>query len=107
MQKCPAQRIFFLPGAGGSPSFWKPVAERLPREWSKVHYAWPGLGDQPARSDVAAFDDLTELVEREINGSLDLVAHSIGGVIAARLALTRVKDVRRLVLSATSGGVDM
>ena len=38
---------------------------------------------------------------------VDLVAQSMGGVIAARLALERPDLVRRLVLIVTSGGVDM
>jgi len=35
------------------------------------------------------------------------VAQSMGGVIAVRLALERPERVRRLVLTVTSGGVDM
>ena len=38
---------------------------------------------------------------------VDLVAQSMGGVIAARLALERPDLVRRLVLIVTSGGVNM
>jgi len=38
---------------------------------------------------------------------VDLVAQSMGGVIAARIALDHPTLVRRLVLTVTSGGVDM
>ena len=38
---------------------------------------------------------------------VDLVAQSMGGVIAARIALAQPNLVRRLVLCVTSGGVDM
>ena len=37
---------------------------------------------------------------------VDLVAQSMGGVIAARLALEQPNRVRRLVLTVTSGGVE-
>lgn len=107
MRKSGARKLLFLPGAGGSPNFWRPVADCLPSDWIKLYFAWPGLGDQPPDPNVAVFDDLMDLVQQEIDGPVDLVAHSIGGVIAAKLALTRPNDVRRLVLSATSGGVDM
>ena len=42
-----------------------------------------------------------------MDGPVDLVAQSMGGVIAARLAIERPQNVRRLVLTVTSGGVDM
>jgi hypothetical protein len=28
--------IFFLPGTGASPEFWKPAGERLPADWPKT-----------------------------------------------------------------------
>lgn len=101
------QTVFFLPGAGGSPMFWKPVADRLPSQWVKVHFGWPGLGDQPHDTNVTGFEDLVRLVEREIGGPVDLVAQSLGGVVAARVASARPESVRRLVLVVTSGGVDV
>jgi pimeloyl-ACP methyl ester carboxylesterase len=101
------QTVFFLPGAGGSPHFWKPVADRLPNDWDKVHFGWPGLGSQPHDPTVNGIDDLVRLVEKKIDGPVDLVAQSIGGVVAARIALARPQFVRRLVLVVTSAGVDM
>jgi pimeloyl-ACP methyl ester carboxylesterase len=46
-------------------------------------------------------------VASRMDGPVDLVAQSMGGVIAARLAISRPEMVRRLVLVATSGGIDM
>ena len=40
-------KILFLPGAGASPDFWKPVGALLPADWPKEYFGWPGLGDQP------------------------------------------------------------
>ena len=98
-------KVLFLPGAGGDPSFWAPVAGRLPVE--AVRLAWPGLGDQPARPDVRGIDDLVRLTLAHMDGPVDLVAQSMGGVVAVLATLARPSCVRRLVLVATSGGVDV
>lgn len=100
-------RILFLPGAGASPDFWKPVGERLPVDWSKEYFGWPGLGDQPHDPAIRGLDDLVRMVAAKMDEPVDLVAQSMGGVIAARLAIERPQSVRRLVLTVTSGGVDM
>lgn len=99
--------ILFLPGAGGSADFWKPVAGRLPADWPKEHFSWPGLGVEPHDPAIRGIDDLVALVIARMDRPVDLVAQSMGGVIAARVALERPQMVRRLVLCVTSGGVDM
>jgi pimeloyl-ACP methyl ester carboxylesterase len=96
-----------LPGAGGSPQFWKPVAEALPDAWPKELFGWPGLGAQPHDPAIRGLDDLKQLVTAKMHEPVDLVAQSMGGVIAARIALEHPERVRRLVLCVTSGGVDM
>ncbi len=101
------RKILFLPGAAGSPEFWQPVAKLLPDQWDKVFFGWPGLGDQPHDPRISSIDDLVRLVEITIDGPVDLVAQSIGGVIAARIALNRSTVVHRLVLAVTSAGVNM
>ncbi|MFZ5783044.1 MAG: alpha/beta fold hydrolase [Pseudomonadota bacterium] len=101
-------RILFLPGAGGSPDFWRPVGDRLPAAWPRGYLGWPGLGDQPHDPAIRGFDDLVAMVAaRMADGPVDLVAQSMGGVIASRLAIERPQSVRRLVLAVTSGGIDM
>lgn len=100
-------KVLFLPGAGGSADFWKPVGARLPADWPKHYFGWPGLGHQSHDPAVKSLDDLVQLAVKEIEGPVDLVAQSMGGVIAARIALERPSLVRRLVLCVTSGGVDM
>ena len=47
------------------------------------------------------------MVTARMDGPVDLVAQSMGGIIASRLAIERPHNVRRLVLTVTSGGVDM
>ncbi|MBL6614027.1 MAG: alpha/beta hydrolase [Reyranella sp.] len=100
-------RILFLPGAGASPDFWKPVGTLLPADWSKEYFGWPGLGDQPHEPAVTGIDDLVRMVAAKMDGPVDLVAQSMGGGIAARLAIEQPQKVRRLVLTVTSAGIDM
>lgn len=100
--------MLLLPGASGAGAFWQPVAERLPASWETLAFDWPGLGVVPRDPRVQTFDDLTDLVLDQLDaGPADLVAQSMGGLIAMRAALARPASVRRLVLVATSGGVDL
>jgi pimeloyl-ACP methyl ester carboxylesterase len=102
------RRVFFLPGASGDGRFWRPVAERLPATWEMTYFDWPGLGRIPPRPGVAGLADLARLVlERAGTGPVDLVAQSMGGVVAMMAVLTRPECVRRLVLTATSAGIDI
>jgi pimeloyl-ACP methyl ester carboxylesterase len=100
-------KILFLPGAGASPDFWKPAGSRLPAQWPKHYFGWPGLGNQPHDPSIASLDDIVRLVAGHMDEPVDLVAQSMGGVVATRLALELPGRVRRLVLTVTSGGVDM
>lgn len=99
--------VVFMPGVGGDPAFWQPVADRLPAAWQKTLLGWPGLGDQPPARDVNGWDDLYRIVERQIDGEVALVAQSMGGVLALRAALAYPESVSHLVLTATSGGIDV
>jgi pimeloyl-ACP methyl ester carboxylesterase len=56
---------------------------------------------------VNSLDDLYRLVRERIDRPVDLVAQSMGGVLAMRAALEFPQRVRRLVLTATSGGLDV
>jgi len=100
-------KVLFLPGVGGDPAFWQPVADRLPASWDKTLLGWPGLGNQPPAPDVNGWDDLYRRVEKQIDGKVALVAQSMGGVLAMRAALAHPQSVTHLVLAATSGGIDL
>jgi pimeloyl-ACP methyl ester carboxylesterase len=100
-------RVVFLPGASGDASFWAPVAERLPRQLDRVLLAWPGLGNVAPRADVRGFTDLLRLTLETIDRDVALVAQSMGAIVALLATLDRPERVRRLVLAATSGGVDV
>ena len=106
------RRVLFLPGASGAGAFWAPVAGLLPDAWKTVCLDWPGLGEVPPDPRVRGFDGLVDLVldrvaEGEGGAPVDLVAQSMGGVVAVQVALRRPEVVRRLVLVATSGGIDL
>jgi pimeloyl-ACP methyl ester carboxylesterase len=101
-------RLFFLPGAGADPGFWRPTGERLPAHWGKTYFSWPGLGHQPAAPNVNGLEDLVDLVEAQLGDEpVDLLAQSMGGAIAMMLLLRHPTKIRRLVLSVTSVGVPM
>lgn len=102
-----ARRILFLPGAGGKRTFWRPVADLLPAHYERVFLEWPGHGTVPPDPRVSSFDDLVALVLDRMDRPADLVAQSMGGAVAIRAALDRPAMVRRLVLTATSGGIDL
>lgn len=100
--------IVFLPGAGGRSSFWAPVAERLADVGPSQCFDWPGFGGTPPSPGVHSMDDLFAwMVLRLPRGACHVVAQSMGGVLAVRLAIEHPERVDRLVLVATSGGVDL
>ena len=102
--------IVYLPGAGGTVTFWKPVAERLTNAGlgPAVRFGWPGFGDEPPDDRIRSVADLVAWVlARMPPGPCNLVAQSMGGVVAALIALEHAERVRRLVLCTTSGGIDV
>ncbi len=100
--------LVYLPGAGGRASFWGPVSERLADLGPQVRCAYPGFGDAPADAAVRSLSDLYRwLLARLPAGPFHVVAQSMGGVMAARLAIEEPARVRTLTLAATSGGVDV
>ncbi len=98
-------KTLFLPGAGGSASFWRPVADHLGIEGR--FYSWPGLGAEAPDPAVTSLDDLVAMVVEEIAGPVNLVAQSMGGVVAIRAALTKPHFIETLVLAVTSGGLPL
>lgn len=101
------QKLLFLPGAGGDPAFWLPVGRRLTTAASQLRLGWPGFGPVPPRTDITRFDDLVQMTCAEVEQPCALIAQSMGGAIAVRTALAKPGLVTHLVLTVTSGGVDM
>ena len=102
-----ADQIVFLPGAGGDGNFWAPVNSRLATPGERVLITWPGFAGSPRDPRIASLRDLVPVVEKHLTDSTTLVAQSMGGVVAVITALADPEHVSRLVLVATSGGIDM
>jgi pimeloyl-ACP methyl ester carboxylesterase len=102
-----ANTLMFLPGASGNIHFWRPVSDRLRHSGARRFFSWPGFGGAPLEPDVKCFADLVTRVTREIAAPVDVLAQSMGGVVAVLAALEKPDLVRHLVLSVTSGGVDL
>ncbi|TKC87887.1 alpha/beta hydrolase [Trinickia terrae] len=99
--------LLFLPGASGNTGFWQPLANELTHEAARSIVSYPGFGAEPSDPDVNSFDDLVGKVVHSIDQPTALLAQSMGGVIAVRAALEKPDLVTHLVLSVTSGGIDM
>ncbi len=100
--------MVFLPGAAGRAAFWRPVAERLGGLGAPHLIGYPGFGELPREPAIGSLGDLLGWVTARLpSGPCHLIAQSMGGVLAVRLALEQPARVASLVLAATSGGVDV
>ena len=88
--------VLFLPGAGGAAEFWQPVASRLPARWRKTLLSWPGAGNEPRDPRITSYGDLVSMTAKAVGEKTDLVAQSMGGVMATGVALEQPARVRRL-----------
>ena len=100
-------QILFLPGALGRTQLWEPVASLLSHPAPKRHIGWPGFSSIPSDPHVNGIDDLVEVVAANINQPTALVAQSMGGAIAVRVALEKPELITHLVLAVTSGGINV
>jgi esterase len=95
-----APAVVFLPGAGATAATWDAVACGLvPRRTVAVDLRGHGASDRPGRYSVADMAaDVAALIPRVAPGAVDLVGHSLGGLVALRVAAAAPELVRRLVL---------
>ncbi|MGH8438237.1 MAG: alpha/beta fold hydrolase [Pseudomonas sp.] len=100
-------RLIFLPGASGNTEFWHPAAQCLVYPAAQLHIGWPGFGPTPPDPSVQSMDDLVTRLLPAIDQPTALIAQSMGGIVAVCAALQRPERITHLVLSATSGGVNM
>ncbi|MEZ5121147.1 MAG: alpha/beta fold hydrolase [Solirubrobacterales bacterium] len=84
---------------------WTPVASRLARSHRLVVPDLPGLGEsEPAGEGGAAFDRwLADVIARMCEDAPALVAHSLGGSLAARFAIRHAALLQALVIYAAPG----
>ena len=98
--------LLLVHGYGGSAWNWAELAPLLPARRLLIPDL-PGHGASsplPAARTLSSFADvLAAVCEAEGAPSVDVVGHSLGGVVALRLAERRPDLVRRLVLAAAAG----
>lgn len=99
--------LLFLPGAGGAAEFWHPLGTLLPERHDKTYLNWPGLGHEAHKPGFDSLDALTAHAAAHLRSNTVIVAQSMGGIFALRLALLHPQVVTGLVLTAASGGIDV
>lgn len=99
--------LVLLHGYGESLTTWRSVVDRLAEEHRVIAVDLPGFGgsDKPDRpySLPAMTGWLSDFLDRWTSGPLVLVGHSMGGAIAAALALERPDRIEKLILIAPAG----
>lgn len=71
------------------------------------HMGWPGFNGLHPDPNIHGLDDLVNMVSAQVEEPTALIAQSMGGVIAIRVALQKPELITHLVLTVTSGGVDV
>jgi len=99
--------FLLLHGYGESLTTWRAVFDPLTRSGKVVAIDLPGFGGS-AKPDVpyslpAMTERLSRFLDRWTSGPVVLVGHSMGGELAAALALARPDRVKLLVLIAPAG----
>jgi len=74
-----------LPYAGPNPDVRSPLA-------GSQKLAWSGLGDEPARPDVNGIDDLVAMVLGHMGEPVNILAQSMGVLIAVRTRWQRPRS---------------
>ncbi len=94
--------VVFLHGVGGFKELWWETMRVMDPRFRSFAFDWPGHGSPPLPLDAPLLD---ELAQRTIDACAELglervalVGHSLGGNVAARVALARPELVTRLAL---------
>jgi pimeloyl-ACP methyl ester carboxylesterase len=93
--------VVFLPATGETAEDWDVVASSLhaSRPVYAVNLRGHGPSDWPGHYSIQAMaDDVTGLLRRLDDRPVDLVGHSLGGLVACLIASVNPELVRRLVL---------
>jgi pimeloyl-ACP methyl ester carboxylesterase len=104
-QDAEGRPLLFLPGAAGAADFWKPAAEHLLSGRRRFFFSWPGLGAERPKAGFHGLADALGDVLQWMGEPVDLIAQSMGGLVAIRAALLAPDQVGRIVLAAVSGGL--
>ncbi len=99
--------IAYLPGASGRSVSWEPIASVLAYRREPVLFDYPGLGELPEVPSIRDLSDLTRWIAQQLPALCDVVTLSVGSSLGLRLALEHPAQVRRLVLVAPCGGLNV
>jgi 2-succinyl-6-hydroxy-2,4-cyclohexadiene-1-carboxylate synthase len=102
-----AETVVLLHGFGGTRHAWDGVTALLPRErYLPLALDLPGHGDAAGATRPITFAGCVEHVLARAPERFALCGYSQGGRIALHLALTAPERVRRLVLVASTAGIE-
>lgn len=96
--------LVLVHGLAASRSDWSPFVADWSRSRRVIAYDQRGHGDSSHLGQAEAYrlaqlvDDLAALLDRRAPSQVDLLGHSLGGVVAMKLALCQPGRVRSLVL---------
>lgn len=97
--------VILLHGWLGSWRYWMPTMEALAQDYRTYALDFWGFGDSDKPGNLYSVDDYVGLVENFMDGlgipEASLVGHSLGGVVALRMALEHAERVSKLVLVDT------
>jgi surfactin synthase thioesterase subunit len=85
-------RVVFFPGASGAAVFLTPVSDRMPDGWPTRLLGWPGAGAEPHDPAITDYGALVDRAAAAVANCSDVVAQSMGGVVAVGLALVYPED---------------
>ena len=94
--------VLFVQGVGLPGAGWTPQTDVLQRGYSCVWFDHRGTGSTAASPDSVTVDrmadDCRAILDARSSGPAHVVGHSLGGLIALKLALDRPEQVRSLSL---------
>lgn len=98
--------VFLLHGMNGQSGTWVRQFEGLSQHYRLIAWDTPGYGNStPLDGNIAELADLASEFLKELGaGSPLVVGHSMGGVIAGRLAIDHENELAGLVLSCSHAG---
>ena len=107
-KKTSEEKIVFLSGAGWDSSIWKNQIEYLKKDFYiiAVDHRGSGKSDCPDYNYNASMlsSDLEKILVKEEIDQINLVGHSIGGLVAEKFVNNNIKKVKRLILMNCSLG---
>ena len=100
--------VVLIHGLGGAMHEFKPLAERLAKNYHVVSFDLPGFGlsDAPSHTtDIQAIyrDFMGFILDNYIKDTCYLIGNSMGGMIAWNTALNKMEKIQKLVLLAPAG----